>query len=236
MELSSTPAEAAPSAAPEASSPPPSVAPTPSLSFGELLAGMKKLEELVDLPDEAFDPAALLGTLTLKDATEEQIAALRAKIDSVEYVVREFDDYAARTAARAAKIQRRADSAERKAERLRAYVLFQMQTLKFDFVAGNEMVVKLRTHHTPRAIPNAPATAADYGKHPTLVKMIPREYQWDTRALVDVWKNAGKPKPEGVERQVKIDGVDATFEFSQKAVFDERDVPNVTPKKKRGRT
>ncbi len=167
---------------------PPSV---DKLTLGELTQGLAGIERLVDMPDEAFDPAVIVGNLKITpEMTLDVVTAMRAKVDSIHFVHSEFEAYAARTKMRAERLMKRAKTAQRRADWLLSYIQQCMEVEGFEQLPGNEFVVKRVRASNPMApIFEREAEAGDmleFGE--VFVTEIPTSYAWNEKAIKDELK------------------------------------------------
>lgn len=200
-----------------ADSPPPTeAATTPKRTLGQLLESLTAIEKIMDSED--FDIDAIVGDIKLERD------ALAAKVDSIDYVVREFEAYAARTKARADNMLRRSNTAKKRAAGLMENVRLKMKLHGFEKLTGNERVIEYVVWHTPSLDFTRKATADDllaFGEN--LVEVVPRSYEWKKVPF----------KEAILSEQIKIESVPfAKLTYGEKIVFDDRDRPDVTPTKK----
>jgi hypothetical protein len=187
--------------------------PKPKRSLGEILSALKQIEELAQSDD--FDPASIVGDLA------ENAEQRMKKIDSIDHVVTELESYAARTVERANKIAARARAASNKALGLKNYVKQEMEKHGWMELLGTERKIKFVTHHTPSLVLNREATADDMiqlGNE--FVRRHPAVFEFNKKAIGDAIK----------AEKLKLDF--ATFVYSTRVEFDERDRPDIAPEKK----
>lgn len=207
-------------AAPDAGSAPSLAEPQKRVwTLWQILEAMTAPERAADMPDDEFDPAAIVGELAPADDSAEAAAALRRKVDAIRYVTEEFDAYAARTDARAARLAARAKAAWNKADRIRARMLEQMNTFGFERLPGEEFsAVRKRASNPSLAVMRQPA-AEDMLSVPHLVTEVPLSYAWRNDALKAALK-------AGATHSF------AELRYSYRVDFDERDRPDVVETKK----
>lgn len=186
-------------------------------SLGDLLSDLTRIEKIVDGDDREWDVAEIVGDL--KAETEETRAALRLKVDALDYVVAELHAYAERTKRRADNMLRRVSSARMRAEGLTSYILVQMSMLGFDQLTGHDRVIKRVTTSSAALFLERQPAAEDVLGMEEFVHVVPTSYEWKKDTIKKALK-AGH----------KFDF--ARLTYSQSVKFDDRDKPDVAPKKK----
>ncbi len=170
--------------------PPNAIVQIQGMTLADLVQTVLSVDRLVDLSDEEFKPESLVGQLILDPAAGEELRlALRNKVDALWHVVTEFEAYAARTKARAMKLQNRAQIAANRANSIMDYINGSMALGKFDQLNGNEFVLKRKRASNPRLLLDREANAQDmleFGEE--LVKEIPAQYVWDEKVIKDQLK------------------------------------------------
>ncbi len=155
----------------------------PFLSLGQILAGLSQLNEIMDAPN--WKPEDVVGVLdstllcTVDEAGEQLRHAMRDKIDSIDFVVAEFEAYAERTKARAAEILKRATAAEKRAQSLLDYVKVQMESQGIEQLTGNNRVIIRQRAANPTFVESRLPTDMDMVVHgEKYVRLKPAKYEW----------------------------------------------------------
>jgi len=191
----------------------------PKYTLGDLLSELSRMERLADADESRFDPEVILGIRAPAEPVsveerERVLALLREKVDGIDFVVTEFEDYAARMQARASRLQKRAQSARRRAERLELYVQTMMQAYGFDRLPGHERVVEIRYASNPALVVLREPTAEDAMSLSKYVVEVPTSYVWDAAAVK-------------AALQAKAEFSFATLQYKARLHFDDRDKPAV---------
>ena len=194
------------------------------LTLDDILSEMQRMERIMDADESQFDPEVILGikppAAPVSDEEREQILeALRCKVDSIDYVVSEFEAYAKRTAERAARIAKRAKAAQGRAERLESYMLKVMQAYGFEMLPGDERTVEIKMASNPALIVSREPTADDMLDLPDYVTEVPTSYVWNTKAVKEALLN-------------RAEFSFASLRYKPRLHFEERDKPAVTDKRK----
>lgn len=184
--------------------------PKPRRSLGDILAALTQIDALAQSDD--FDPATIIGDLA--ENAEERMR----KVDSIDHIVTELEAYAARTVERANKIAARARAATNKAVGLKNYVKLEMKKHGWIELLGTERKIEFITHHTPSLALSREATADDMltlGNE--FVRRHPAIFEFNKKAIGDAMK----------ADKLTLDF--ATFVYSTRVEFDERDRPDIAP-------
>lgn len=139
----------------------------PRRTLADLLAEFTAIERSLDNPD--FDPAAIVGDLKNDIAT---------KVDAIEYVAREYAEYAKRTTARAKRMMDRAQSAASRAEALLDYVRVTMLSSGMTRLTGTDKYFEIGQGRE-RADVMRPPTAVDHLKYGHLVRRTEPAFAWN---------------------------------------------------------
>jgi len=209
-------------------------APPPKFTLGDILAALTQKERLLDAPDETFDALVIVGNLVdelVRARSDLEVRRLlEQKVDSISYVIEEFESYAERTAARAKRLAARAKAAENRAERLRTYIRVQMLAGQFERLPGVERCVELKRASTPALVlQKAEPTADDmlaFGEN--LVREIPASYEWKTKELKAALKGVKQGDGSALSQVGEL-----VYSYSVK--LDERDRPDVSEPKSKGK-
>lgn len=193
-------------------------------SLGDILSEMQRMERIMDADESKFDPEVILGIRPPTEPVSEEerervLAELRRKVDSIDYVLDEFRDYAKRTYERAETISKRAAAADRRAERLDRYVLNVMQAFGFERLPGEERFVEIRHASNPALVVTRDPTPEDMIAMPEYVLEVPISYTWNNKALKTALKGGA---------EVSF----ASLVYKPRLHFDDRDKPAIKEKTK----
>lgn len=186
------------------------IASPPKATLADLLGSMFALHEILD--DPSFDAASFVGASTLAEA-ERTAEAFALKVDAIDFVIRELEDYAKRTAPRVR-------NAREGAEKLRQYVLAEMQARRLPELKGNLRSITVRRASNPTVTTTrepGPADMLEYGGE--FVREVPRKYEWRKDGIKAALK-AGKRALDW-----------ARLEYSWSLKLDDRDRPAVRDRK-----
>lgn len=150
-------------------------------SLGAMLAQLSQLDELMGSSD--LDPAALIGDI-------------RDKVDAIKTVVDDLEDFAVRMQARAMPYQKAARAASASVERLKEYVLREMEANAFEKLPGEAWRAQLQANGQAALIFNTgheTPTDADATAFPGLVKMY-MVTEWN-RDAVKTFLEGGESLP-----------------------------------------
>lgn len=206
-------------------------------TLAEILSSMRQIESLIDDPD--FDAASVVGDMKIDQE------ALQKKVDSLDYVISEFEAYAARTEIRAKRLATRARAARNRATALADHIKVEMEMNGWKELIGVERKIIHTVWHTPSMRTISPPTAEDAIKFEALelVKLVPHRFEWDTTKLKNALLNnirlkamirdakTHEEKKALEEELAPVDGL-AVLEYSTNIKFDERDRPDVVETKK----
>jgi len=165
------------------------------LTFGEMVRGLSAMERLMELPDHAFDPKSVIGSLVIAAENLDPVAGetcrqeLRSKVDAIHFVVSELQNFAARKRRLADHHMKKARAAENRAQSFLNYIGYEMEQNKFEKITGNDYVLHRKKTHVPSLNVDRDAEAEDKLRFDDLVIEVPTSYIWKNDEIKNQLKN-----------------------------------------------
>lgn len=189
----------------------------PKSRLEDVLAKLRTVEQMLDDPE--FDGASLV-----EDMAGMVAEAIKDKIDGYEYVINEFMSFGHRMELRAKRFEQKALRAFDQADRIKDRLQLQMQANGFDALPGHDYIVKIKTHHDPKARATRMPTATDMLTMTGFVKEIPVSYAWELTPI----------KKAILANELVTDLF--TLEYTKSIAFEDRDRPDIKPDPKAKRS
>ncbi len=199
---------------------PTSAAPPCQWTLSSLLEATSSLNNVIDSPE--WNPSDIIGPLGTAEETGDELRDhMRRKVDSIDHVVREFEDYAERQAKRAQLIIQRSSIALKRAASLKQYVQSEMERQGLEQLTGNDRVILRKKSSNPSFAMTRPPTDSDMvNLGEDFVRTVPASYSWNAKFLIKEMK-AGMHVEFGY------------LDYSYSLKFDDLDKPAVAERKPR---